>query len=93
MDRPSRPGIAVVLEGPDKGDDEYDEEQEFKDIAADFEAATGVTVKDPSLLVATLQRCCEFGERGYESESDDEGEYADKPRGKGKPSIADALRG
>lgn len=74
----SGPGIALVLGGVGHDDDEYEEESEFDTLAADFERATGVKVKDPSLLVSVLQRCAEYGED-------------EPPRRGGKPRISDVL--
>ena len=74
----SGPGIALVLGGVGHDDDEYEEESEFDTLAADFERATGVEVKDPSLLVSVLQRCAEYGED-------------EPPRRGGKPRISDVL--
>lgn len=75
------PGIALVLGGVGHDEDEYEEESEFDTLAADFERATGVKVKDPSLLVSVLQRCAEYGED----------EPDEMPRRGGKPRISDVL--
>lgn len=79
------PGIALILGGHGgEEDDEYAEETDFQTLADDFERATGVKVKDPSLFASVIQRCCEFGEGELE-------EPEPAPRKGGKPSLKEVL--